>query len=94
MATPRFGGDEFVILVEDLTSFSYLETVVNKISAITREPITAEQHKLSVEMSIGVALYPDDASDAEGLLKLADSAMYQAKHNGKNCIAYSQKDTQ
>jgi diguanylate cyclase (GGDEF)-like protein/PAS domain S-box-containing protein len=89
----RFGGDEFVILVEDLVSFAFLETIVDRISAISKEPITAEGRELSVEMSIGVALYPDDALDAAGLLKLADTAMYRAKRNGKNGIAYLQKDT-
>ena len=88
----RFGGDEFVILIEDLANFTFLETVVNKISAISDEPVIAERRKLTIEMSIGVALYPDDALDAEGLLKLADSAMYRAKHGGKNGIAYSQQE--
>ena len=88
----RFGGDEFVILIEDLSDFSLLENVVGKISAVSGHPVIAEQHEITIEMSIGVALYPDDALDAEGLLKLADSAMYRAKHGGKNGIAYTQQD--
>ena len=88
----RFGGDEFVILIEDLSDFSLLENVVGKISAVSGHPVIAEQHEITIEMSIGVALYPDDALDAEGLLKLADNAMYRAKHGGKNGIAYTQQD--
>jgi len=88
----RFGGDEFVILIEDLSDFSLLEGVVGKISAISERPVVAEQREFIVGMSIGVALYPEDALDAEGLLNLADRAMYRAKHGGKNGVAYTQQD--
>lgn len=89
----RFGGDEFVILIEDLTSFEFLDTIVKKISALSKTPICAERQDLPIEMSIGVALYPDDARDGQTLLKTADNAMYRAKHSGKNAIAYAQEDT-
>jgi diguanylate cyclase (GGDEF)-like protein/PAS domain S-box-containing protein len=89
----RFGGDEFVILIEDLSSFDFLDTIVKKISALSETPICAERQDLPIEMSIGVALYPDDAENGPTLLKAADNAMYRAKHNGKNAIAYAQEDT-
>ncbi|MEJ2500396.1 MAG: diguanylate cyclase [Campylobacterales bacterium] len=89
----RFGGDEFVILIEDLISFQFLDTVVKKICAISEEPILVDGHHLKIEMSVGVALYPDDALEAHDLLKLADDAMYRAKRNGKNRIAYTRPDS-
>ena len=88
----RYGGDEFVVLVEELQSFDYLDAIVQKIGKISTEPVRAEGHELFVEMSIGVALYPNDADDAQSLLKQADAAMYKAKKEGKNTIAYYQDD--
>ncbi len=88
----RFGGDEFVILVEELQTFAFLQNIVDKISAISEEPIRVGDDALSIEMSIGVALYPNDAEDADALLRHADEAMYRAKHAGKNAIAYYQAD--
>ena len=90
----RFGGDEFVILVEELQTFAFLQNIVKKISAISKDSIVIEGAELSIEMSIGVALYPSDAEDAQSLLRHADEAMYRAKHSGKNAIAYFQNDPQ
>jgi len=90
----RFGGDEFVILVEELKSFDFLDAIVRKISAISDEPVVIEGENLHIEMSIGVAIYPNDADDVDSLLKHADAAMYRAKHGGKNAVAYYQQDPQ
>ena len=89
----RYGGDEFVILIEELNSFEFLEDILGKISAISEDPIVAEEQRLTIGMSIGVALYPDDALDGGSLLKLADEAMYRSKHNGKNTVAFAQTGT-
>lgn len=89
----RFGGDEFIILVEELESFTYLEKILEKIKSISKKPlITVNNIELSIAMSIGAAIYPNDASNSEELLKCADEAMYRAKHSGKNKIAFFQKD--
>lgn len=89
----RFGGDEFIILVEELESFTYLEKILEKIKSISKKPlITVNNIELSIAMSIGAAIYPNDASNSEELLKCADKAMYRAKHSGKNKIAFFQKD--
>jgi len=88
----RFGGDEFVILVEELKSFDYLEKILEKIKSISRATFVIEGHQLSVGMSIGAALYPSDGNTSDLLLKRADEAMYKAKKNGKNMIAYYQDD--
>jgi len=88
----RFGGDEFVILVEELESFSYLEKVLEKIHRISAKPFNIEGVDHSVGMSIGTAIYPNDANSAENLLKCADEAMYRAKNSGKNKIAFFQSN--
>jgi len=88
----RFGGDEFVILIEELKSFEYLEKILDKIRSIADKTFLIENTEMHIGMSIGASIYPNDASSAQELLKCADEAMYKAKKNGKNQIAYYQSD--
>ncbi len=89
----RFGGDEFVILIEELKSFLFLENILEKISAIQNQSFTINGESLSVGISIGTSLYPNDAQTAQSLLECADEAMYRAKQSNKTSIAYFQADT-
>ena len=89
----RFGGDEFVILIEELSSFNFLKEILAKIHAITKQTFVIDENTFKVSMSIGTSIYPNDASSPEMLLKCADEAMYKAKHSGKNKIMYYQDDT-
>ena len=83
----RIGGDEFVILIENLESLDVIDLVAKKIIEIFKEPIVINKQECFVSASIGVALYPEDGIDAEALIKNADIAMYKAKSNGKNqCV--------
>ncbi len=88
----RFGGDEFVILIEELKSFEYLQGILEKLRAISERIFIIDNIRLQVGMSIGASLYPNDANSPEMLLDRADKAMYKAKHSGKNKIAYYQPD--
>jgi diguanylate cyclase (GGDEF)-like protein/PAS domain S-box-containing protein len=88
----RFGGDEFVILVEELKSFEYLEKILEKIKNISQTTFIIENIPINVGMSIGAAIYPNDSTSPEALLRCADEAMYKAKKSGKNRIAYYQDD--
>lgn len=88
----RFGGDEFVILVEELRDFAYLEKIVQKVMAITNDPISINETRVPIDMSVGVAVYPDDAQDADGLIKQADNAMYVAKGSGKHRASFVQSE--
>jgi len=88
----RFGGDEFVILVEELNNFTYLDNIINKINSITHSLCLINEHTIPIGMSIGASIYPDDGRSAGILLDAADTAMYRAKNRGKNRIEYAQLD--
>ena len=85
----RFGGDEFVILVEELESFEYLEKILSKINAISDTPHIINGHSINIGMSIGASIFPDDGIDAKELISSADEAMYKAKKQGKNRIQFT-----
>jgi diguanylate cyclase (GGDEF)-like protein len=90
----RLGGDEFGILAPDITddeANAFSERIVR---AIARIPFTFEGHNLRLTCSLGVAVYPDDATTAEDLIAHADAAMYQAKEAGKNTWRMYREDAQ
>ena len=89
----RFGGDEFVILVEELNSFEYLNDILRRINELTHTPCVIDGNAITIGMSIGASIYPDDGMTPEALIKSADTAMYRAKNSGKNRIEYSQSNT-
>ena len=87
----RYGGDEFVVLINALAhnrhlALSRANRMAEKIRGAIVEPMAIAEHELHTSTSIGVALLPADAASAEDALKYADKAMYQAKLNGKNQI--------
>lgn len=82
-AVARFGGDEFVLVVENLSKASDAAVVADKVLSCCAEPFTIEGHELHLTASIGVSVYPEDGEDAETLLKNADTAMYRAKDKGR-----------
>ncbi|AKF25477.1 hypothetical protein YH65_08900 [Sulfurovum lithotrophicum] len=84
----RFGGDEFVILIEELKSLKSLKTVLEKIRTRVNQHFTINGLELNVGISIGAAIYPDDAQTPEEILTAADKAMYESKQEGKNRIAF------
>ena len=88
----RIGGDEFVVIVEPADDSSEMASVARKILAVLAEPFALEGHQLYVSASIGVSLYPFDAQDVATLTRNADTAMYHAKHQGKNRYAVFQPE--
>ena len=83
----RFGGDEFAVILSDIDpACRRVATVADEILQAFREPFFPGNAEAVVGVSLGVALYPDHALDAESLLKNADLAMYAAKAAGKNSI--------
>jgi diguanylate cyclase (GGDEF)-like protein len=82
----RVGGDEFVVIVEDLVDPLAIDMIAKKVLAAICLPMSFEQAELVVSASIGIALMPAHASRPRDLLEIADAAMYAAKRSGKNCI--------
>lgn len=80
----RWGGDEFVMLLVDIDSDAAVARILDKVVAVFRQPVAAEEHKVQISVSMGVCLYSQAGEDGHTLLKHADAAMYQAKHDGGN----------
>ncbi len=78
----RLGGDEFVVVLPSVADHGTAEVCINKVLYAFAEPFAINELELFSSTSIGVALYPDDADNAESLLSRADAAMYHAKRNG------------
>jgi len=82
----RIGGDEFVVLLENLDGHLQAEAIAGKIRAQLNIPFLRDGLELHISSSIGVAFYPDHAATAQELLRLGDSAMYQAKQGGRDRV--------
>ena len=80
----RFGGDEFVVLVEECAGSSDAIALAEKILGLFDTPFRIQSYELNVTTSIGIALFPQQGRQAEQLLKQADAAMYAAKSAGRN----------
>ena len=79
----RLGGDEFVVVCPSVTLQDSVATVVQRIMAIFSDPFEVEDRQIYTSASIGIAVYPDDSQDASTLFRCADTAMYQAKNDGR-----------
>lgn len=84
----RLGGDEFAIVARTITPLEQTSVLAEKILAALRKPIQLDDHSFSVEASIGIALFPNDADHEDELLRKADLALYKAKALGKNIYSY------
>jgi diguanylate cyclase (GGDEF)-like protein/PAS domain S-box-containing protein len=84
----RQGGDEFVVLLSEVEEAEDAAISAMKILRAVAEPHSIEQHDLHVTASIGLSVYPDDGLNAETLIKNADTAMYQAKDNGRQSYQF------
>jgi diguanylate cyclase (GGDEF)-like protein/PAS domain S-box-containing protein len=80
----RIGGDEFVVVMPDITSIADVEQCATNLVSRLAPEISVDGHLVRVTGSVGVGIFPDVATDAKHLLKRADSAMYAAKENGRN----------
>ena len=84
----RIGGDEFTIILSELERSEDAETVAEKIFTAFVPPVDIEGCEVFISASVGISIYPDDGKNAETLQDNADSAMYSAKENGRNCFHY------
>ena len=83
-AMSRIGGDEFALLFTGLHSNLECDEILKRVEEVINHPVELDGEVVHISASIGVALYPQDAREAELLLRYADHAMYQAKKQGKN----------
>ncbi len=83
----RIGGDEFVLLMEDLNSATQTEQALERISREVERHFSVDQLQLSVTSSTGVTFFPGDVDDPDVLLRHADQAMYSAKEKGRNQVS-------
>lgn len=88
----RMGGDEFVVLLQDVTSANAAAQVALKLGRKLHQPYRIGGQELTVTMSIGISLYPDNGEDGSTLLQHADTAMYRAKEGGRNRYVFYQKE--
>lgn len=84
----RLSGDEFTVIMEELTQPEEASLLAEKILKVLAEAMHIDGHMLYVSGSIGISLYPQDATDAQHLLKYADTAMYKAKEEGRNNLQF------
>lgn len=83
----RLGGDEFTVLLENVTSDAEVQRCAEQIVATLQQPLMVDGRVLITTASLGASLYPDHATDAEGLLRAADVALFRAKELGRNRAA-------
>lgn len=90
----RQGGDEFTALLPNLTNKDDIDVVAEKIISELRRPFFVAETQFLATTSIGIAVYPDDGTNAQDLIRCADVAMYQVKAQGKNGYLAFQKQMQ
>jgi diguanylate cyclase (GGDEF)-like protein/PAS domain S-box-containing protein len=84
----RLGGDEFALILVMQKGQQGAALVANKIREVLRAPFKLQNHEVNVTASIGITIHPEDASDPDTLIKYADTAMYRAKHAGRDTYRF------
>ena len=84
----RTGGDEFVVLLDKVSSREKVLQVAERLLTVGEEPYTVSSHELHQAFSIGISVYPEDGHDASTLMMRADAAMYLAKRSGRNASRF------
>ncbi|MCA1863528.1 EAL domain-containing protein [Janthinobacterium sp. HSC-3S05] len=84
----RFGGDEFATILVLPDGAQHAVGVVDKIREAMRKPFDLQGHEVTVTVSIGISVYPDDGVDADTLIQYADTAMYRAKEAGRDAFRF------
>ncbi|MFO1303679.1 MAG: EAL domain-containing protein [Burkholderiales bacterium] len=85
----RLGGDEFIVLAENISNHVDVNEFGRRILEVLSEPVVVHGQECRLGASIGVAMYPDDGEDATTLLRIADAAMYRSKESGGNNLAFA-----
>ena len=80
----RWGGDEFVLVMDNIVDRKSVADVVSRIIDVVSRPLMIESHELNPTLSIGISIFPGDADNTTDLVKAADTAMYLVKESGRN----------
>jgi diguanylate cyclase (GGDEF)-like protein/PAS domain S-box-containing protein len=80
----RMGGDEFLLLLQEIAEERYAINIARKLVNAFRKPFVMNDHELHITTSVGIAIYPEDGEEIDTLLGNADIAMYHAKQKGRN----------
>ncbi len=84
----RLGGDEFCIIIDNIIDDNDVTEVANRCLYKINQPLLIDQHPLIPRVSIGIAVFPRDGQNESELIKAAETAMYSAKQNGKQCYVF------
>jgi diguanylate cyclase (GGDEF)-like protein len=84
----RLGGDEFTIVAEDLQTSEDALRIAERVQRALQTPVQVGKHEIVISTSIGITVYPDDASPPDDLLRHADQAMYRAKELGRDQVQF------
>jgi len=88
----RMGGDEFVVILQNLEKAVHAEKIASAIVETIRQPMLIHNREIQITASLGVALFPLHEDTADGLIRKADAAMYKVKENGRNgYVVYSEQ---
>ncbi len=88
----RFGGDEFMIMINNINNHKDILKIADKVMKIFEKAFIIDEQEFLITASLGIATYPIDGEDAETLIKNADIAMYEAKSKGKNQYSLCTED--
>ncbi len=88
----RLGGDEFTIIANNIDSGEELAVLAKDLIKLAKKPFQFDDHTCYVGASIGISVYPQDATEAGELIRNADSAMYTSKHKGRETFAFYSQD--
>ena len=89
----RMGGDEFTIILSDVGSQKHIHDIAKKLVKVISQPYDHIDQAHTVTLSMGIAIYPQDSTNHDELITLADDAMYEAKNRGKNCFCFHKAET-
>ncbi|GGK60380.1 sensor domain-containing protein [Amphritea balenae] len=84
----RLGGDEFIVLLSDLSDINIAAQIAEQILLLFQQPFTMDKREIVTTTSIGIACFPSDGKDSAELLRNADTAMYAAKQEGRNVFQF------
>lgn len=84
----RLGGDEFCVVLADTSDGAAIAQTAERCLQLKSQTLIIDNQPIIPQMSIGIALYPQDGADVDNLLRASDAAMYSAKRRGKNCYAF------